>query len=436
MGRASAHTAGMTPHPGRPSRRELLATVLVWAGLTGFVVLVYVVVVLGGGVLVGRTSSPSLALSVLATAAVAVAFDPVQSRLERWASRVVLGGRTSPYDVVRRFTTTLADQHPDSELPERMARVLADGTGAESAQVWVAIADRSVLAATWPPVPVDTPGSVARQVPVRHGDEVLGALVVRQRPGVVMTPVEERLFAGLADQAGLVLRGARLRTQLELRLDALSTRAEELRVSRERLVDAHDAERRRLERDIHDGAQQHLVALAVNLRLAGTIGVHSPDRADALLAEQERAGTEAIATLVRLARGIFPPRLEAAGVAEALRPAVAAMGPSVELEATGSARYSPAIEATAYFCCLEALQNAAKHAHASSIRVALVGTAAALELTVEDDGGGFDLGTGATGAGLTNMRERVESVGGELTVSSAPGVGTRVRAVLPDRSPA
>ena len=416
----------------RRSRRDLLATGLVGTGLAAFVVLVYVVLVLGGGVLLGRTSSPSLGLSVLATAVVAVAFDPVQSRLERWVSQVVLGGRTSPYDVVRRFTTTLAGQHPDSELPQRMARVLADGTGAESAQVWVAVDDRSVLTATWPPAPADTPGSVARRVPVRYGDEILGALVVRERPGVAMTAIEERLFAGLADQAGLVLRGAQLRTELELRLAALSTRAEELRVSRERLVDAHDAERRRLERDIHDGAQQHLVALAVNLRLAGTLAGHSPDRADALLAEQERAGTEAIATLVRLARGIFPPRLEAAGVAEALRPAVAAMGASVELAATGVGRYPPAIEVTAYFCCLEALQNAAKHAHASSVRVALVGTAEGLEISIEDDGRGFDPGTGRAGAGLTNIRERVESVGGGLTVSSVPGLGTRIHAVLPD----
>jgi signal transduction histidine kinase len=232
-----------------------------------------------------------------------------------------------------------------------------------------------------------------------------------------------------------VLRGARLRTQLELRLVALSTRAEELRVSRERLVDAHDAERRRLERDIHDGAQQHLVALAVNLRLAGTIAVHSPDRADALLAEQERAGAEAIATLVRLARGIYPPRLEAAGVAEALRPAVEAMGPSVELLVTDVGRYLPAIEATAYFCCLEALQNAAKHAQASSTRVTVVGTGTTLEISVEDDGRGFDPGAGRTGAGLTNIRERVESVGGTLTVSSVPDLGTRIHAVLPAGSP-
>jgi len=416
----------------RRSRRELLAIGLVGTGLTAFVVLVYVVVVLGGGALVGRTSSPSLSLSVLATAVVAVAFDPVQSRLERWVSRVVLGGRTSPYDVVRRFTTTLADQHPDSELPERMARVLAEGTGAESAQVWVDMVDRGVLAATWPPAHVPAAGSVARRMPVRHGDENLGALVVLEAPGVTLTPVEERLFAGLADQAALVLRGARLRAELELRLAALSVRAEELRVSRERLVDAHDAERRRLERDIHDGAQQHLVALAVNLRLAGTLATRSLDRADALLGEQERAADDAIATLVRLARGIYPPMLEAGGVAEALRPAVEGMGSSCEMVATRVGRYAPSIEATAYFCCLEALQNAAKHAHASSTRVILVGTDDTLEISVEDDGCGFDPGGGRAGAGLTNIRERIESVGGSLTVSSMPGLGTRIHAVLRD----
>jgi signal transduction histidine kinase len=420
----------------RRTRRELLATALVGGGLTAFVVLVYVVVVLGGGVLIGRASAPSLGLSVIATAVVAVAFDPVQTRLERWAGRVVLGGRTSPYDVVRRFTTTLAGQHPDRELPERMARVLADGTGAESAQVWVDMVDRGVLAATWPPSHVPAPGSVARRMPVLHGGENLGALVVLERPGVSLTPVEERLFAGLADQAALVLRGARLRAELEERLATLSTRADELRVSRERLVDAHDAERRRLERDIHDGAQQHLVALAVNLRLAGTLAARSPERADELLAEQERAAEEAVATLVRLARGIFPPRLEAAGVAEALRATVAGMDGSVELRATDVGRYAPPIEATAYFCCLEALQNAAKHAHASSTRIELVGRSGSLELTVADDGLGFDPRTGTAGSGLTNLRERVESVGGALTVSSAPGRGTRIRAVLPATVPA
>ncbi|GAA1974095.1 hypothetical protein GCM10009798_39170 [Nocardioides panacihumi] len=420
----------------RRSRRELLAIVVVAGGLTAFVAVVYVVVVLGGGALIGRASSPSLLLSVVATAIVAVAFDPAQRRLERWATRVVLGGRPSPYDVVRRFTQTLAGQHPDRELPERMARVLAEGIGAESAQVWVDMDDHGALAATWPPAHVPAPGSVARRMPVLHGGQNLGALVVRERPGVPFTPVEERLFAGLADQAALVLRGARLRAELEQRLAVLATRAEELRVSRERLVDAHDAERRRLERDIHDGAQQHLVALAVNLRLAGTLAARSSERADALLAEQEQAAADAIGTLVRLARGIYPAELEVAGVAAALRAAVAASESGVEVHATDVGRYASPIEATAYFCSLEALQNAAKHAHASSTRVELVGTDDALEIVVVDDGRGFDPRIGKTGTGLTNMRERVESVGGVLTVSSAPGLGTRVRAVLPASAPA
>jgi signal transduction histidine kinase len=418
----------------RRTRRELLATVLVGSGLTAFVLLVYVVVVLGGGALLGRTSAPSLGLSVLATAIVAVAFDPVQTRVERRVTRTVLGGRPSPYDVVRRFTATMDGEHPDGDQPERMARVLADGTGAESAQVWVDLPDRTVLAATWPPRHVPAPGTVAWRMPVRHGAEALGALVVRERPGVPLTPVEEGLFAGLADQAALVLRGARLRTELERRLELLSTRAEELRFSRQRLVDAHDAERRRLERDIHDGAQQHLVALAVNLRLAGTLAARAPDRAEELLAEQERAAVQAIGTLVRLARGIFPAGLETAGVAEALRVAVGG-DPSVELHATGIGRYPAPIEATAYFCCLEAVQNAVKHAQAPTTRVELVGTSETLELTVADDGRGFEPVEGASGAGLTNMRERVESVGGELRVGSAPGSGTTVRVLLPARVP-
>ncbi|KQW45180.1 hypothetical protein ASC77_20625 [Nocardioides sp. Root1257] len=417
----------------RHTRRELLAAALVGAGLTAFVVLTYVVVVLGGGVLLGRTSSPSLALSVLATAVVAVAFDPVQRRLERWTTRTVLGGRASPYDVVRRFTTTLADQHPDSELPERLARVLRDGTGAESAQVWVDMVDRGVLAATWPPGHVVGPGAHARRMPVRHGGDDLGALVVFHPPDVTLTTVEERLFAGLADQAALVLRGARLRAELQDRLDQLSTRAEELRVSRERLVDAHDAERRRLERDIHDGAQQHLVALAVNLRLAGTLATRSPERAATLLAEQEQAAVDALETLVRLARGIFPPGLEEGGVAGALRAALGA-DPAVELVATGVRRYPSPVEATAYFCCLEAVQNVVKHAAASTTRVELIGTPEVLELSVVDDGRGFD-SAAVSGSGLTNMRERVESVGGRLVVVSAPGRGTRVHVLLPATLP-
>ena len=189
-----------------------------------------------------------------------------------------------------------------------MARVLAMGTGAGSAQVWLMVGDRPALAATWPPsAQIDPgedplePGLRGRRVqPVRHGNELLGALVVQERDQVPLTSVEERLFAGLADQAGLVLRGARLRAELERRAVELSARADELRLSRQRLVDAQDNERQALERDVHDGAQQHLVALAVNLRLAHTLATGSPDRAAKLLAGQETAAADAVETVLQL----------------------------------------------------------------------------------------------------------------------------------------
>lgn len=405
-------------------------------GLVAFVVLTYVVIVVSGSALIGSASSPSLGLSVLATAVVALAFDPVQTRLDSFACRVVQGGQPSPYDVLRWFSSTVADSHRAEELPARMARVLADGTGAAWAQVWVAVGGEPVLAATWPPragageAPAEATRA-ARRLEVRQGGDLLGALVVQERPGVTLTPVEERLFAGLADQAGLVLRGAQLRAELELQLAVLSDRAEELRLSRECLVDAQDAERRRIERDIHDGAQQHLVALAVNLRLADTLAGRAPDRADALLAAQEEAAADAVETLVQLSRGIYPPLLEEQGVVPALRAVVAGSSQAIEIVESGVERYAPSVEAAAYFLCLEALQNTVKHAGASAVRAELRGDRHTLSLSVEDNGCGFDPDSTPPGVGLSNIRGRVESVGGMLTAESRPGQGTRIHAVLP-----
>jgi signal transduction histidine kinase len=412
----------------------------VLAGLTVFVVLVYVVIVLGGGALIGRTAEPSLLLSVLATAVVALAFEPVQARLETFASRTLHGGHVSPYDVLSRFSETVAGSYAAEELPSRMARVLAEGTGAAWSQVWLVVGDRPRLAATWPPaatreraagdvVEDDLPGRRSRDV--RHGAEVLGVLVVQEREQSPLTSVEERLFEGLAKQAGPVLRGARLRAELELRRAELSARADELRGSRERLVDLQDAERRLLERDIHDGAQQHLVALAVNLRLAQTLAPRSPERADAILAGQEQAAIDAVDTLGHLSRGIYPRLLADSGLAPALRQAVVTSPVRVQVVPHDVGRVSSIVETAAYFCCLEAVQNAAKHSGAAVIRVELRDDAGSLQCVVEDDGAGYDVRTTTAGTGLTSMRDRVEAVGGTLTTRSTPGRGTRVVALLP-----
>ncbi|MCY7401029.1 MAG: histidine kinase [Nocardioides sp.] len=421
----------------RRSRAEWIAAVVVLGGLAVFVVLVYAVVVLGGGLLLGQTSS-NVALSVVATAIVALAFDVVHSRLEAFASRAAHGGQASPYDVLRRFSGTVTGRYAAEELPGRMARLLNAGTGAQWSQVWLVVGGRPTLAATWPvdaaipdtddPRAHDAVGR--RSLEVRHGSDVLGVLVVQGHPQVPLSSVEERLFSGLAGQAGPVLRGASLRAELEQQAVLLALRADELRESRRRLVDAQDAERRLLERDIHDGAQQHLVALAVNLRLAQTLAGNSPQRAEAVLVTQERAAADAIETLRQLSRGIYPTVLTDHGLFVALEAAAATSPVPVQVTAAGVARYSGQLEAAAYFCSLEALQNAAKHAGASSICVDLRQEGSHLVVTIEDDGMGFDTRKQASGTGLANMRDRVESLSGAVWVESTPG-GTRVRATLP-----
>ncbi len=422
----------------RRSKRDRLAGLLVLGGLAAFVGVVYVVIVLGGGVLMGHTSSPHLGLSVVATVIVALGFEPVQSRLDRFATEAVHGGRQSPYDVMSQFSKAVTGEYASEELPARMAKLLAEGTGAEWAQVWLVVQNQLTLAATWPPnaTSVADPPSEAqplgrRSRQVRQAGELLGHLVLQEHEDVPLGPVEERLFAGLANQAGLVLRGARLRAELVARAEELSTRAAELRLSRERLVDAQDHERQRLERNIHDGAQQHLVALAVNLRLAQTLAQRSASNTDQVLAEQALAATETIQTLVSLSRGIYPRLLSEQGLPEALRAASATSPLPVKVTGEGFGRYSPSIEAAAYFCSLEALQNAVKHSGAQRVLIHLATEPAGLTLCVEDDGDGFDTATTSAGAGLSNMRDRIESLGGELTIRSDPGRGTTVEARLP-----
>lgn len=251
---------------------------------------------------------------------------------------------------------------------------------------------------------------------------------------MALTAVEERLFAGLAAQAGLVLRMVGLRAELEVRRVELMAQADELQVSRQRLIRTQDAERRRLERDIHDGAQQHLVALAVSLRLAQRMAVRSPERAARVLAEQADAADVAIETLSSLSRGIYPRLLSSEGLVAALLSAVGTSPVPVTVDAIGVGRLPAAVEAALYFCCMEAVQNAAKHSGARSVSVRLAANRDRWLLIVEDDGGGFDqapAGAAGTGAGLANMRDRLDAVGGTVTVGSVPGSGTTVTAVVP-----
>jgi signal transduction histidine kinase len=408
---------------------------LVFGALAAFITAVYVVIVAGIGTVVGRGQKPNLGLSILATAVVAVGFQPVRNRVQRLANRLVYGHRATPYEVLSEFSSRMAGGYESDDLLPRMARILGEGTGAQTALVWLKVGDQLRSEATWPPredrltVPV-TDGVLPRlpdaslALPVVHKGELLGALSLTKPPGEPLTPTEEKLAGDLASGAGLVLRNVRLTEELLERL-------EDLRASRQRLVAAQDVERRRLERNIHDGAQQQLVALALKVRLARRLTGEDPTKANQLLEESERGLTEALEDLRDLARGIYPPLLADQGLVMALQAQARRASLAVEIEEDSISRYPQETEACVYFCVLEALQNAAKYSQAERVTVRLAGDDGALRFAITDDGVGFDPQGRGYGTGLQGMSDRLAAEGGELRVESAPGRGTTVMGYLP-----
>jgi signal transduction histidine kinase len=411
---------------------------LVYGALAVFITGVYVAIVVGIGSLAQHGVRPSLALSIAATAVVAIAFQPVRAWVQRLANRLVYGRRATPYEVLADFAGRMAGAYAAEDLLPRMARILAEGTGATRADVWLKSAEVFHDGATWPagapPLPparataADVPAHLAadRILPVRYEGEVLGALSVSKRPGEALTPTEGRLLADLAGQVGLVLKNVGLRDQLLARL-------EEIRASQLRLVAAQDAERRRIERNIHDGAQQQLVALAIKLSITESMIGTDTEGEREMLAELRQDAVGAVADLRDLARGIYPPLLASKGLVAALEAQAGKAPVPTTVTADGVGRYPQDLEAAVYFCVLEALQNVAKYAGASHAEVRLATSGGDLRFEVADDGAGFDPETKAYGTGLQGMTDRLHAHGGSLTVRSAPGAGTTLLGRLPCR---
>jgi signal transduction histidine kinase len=222
-----------------------------------------------------------------------------------------------------------------------------------------------------------------------------------------------------------------LDSALQESLENLERANEDLRASRARIVATGDAERRKIERNLHDGAQQHLVALAVNLRLTKDILADDPDGAAEMLDALADSVKETIQELRDLAHGIYPPLLMDSGLLEALRAAAARSPLAVDVRADDLGRFSPEIEAAVYFCCLEALQNAAKHAPAANVVVELHAEGGVLTFSVTDDGPGFDAAVAAQGHGYINMSDRLGAIGGTVEWRSSSGAGATVAGSVP-----
>jgi signal transduction histidine kinase len=400
---------------------------VVFGALAVFITAIYAAVVAGIGTLIGQRGS--LVLSGLAAAVVAVAFQPLRQRAQHLANRLVYGKRATPYEVLSDFSDRVAGSYSTEDILPRMAEIVGLGTGARRAEIWLVVGSELRLVAAWPSdgaqeetMPLagsELPAfpSTGRAFAVRHQGELLGALTVAMPPADPITPAQEELVQNLASQAGLVLRNVRL--------------IEEVRASRRRLVTAQDEERRRLERNLHDGAQQQLVALALKVRLAEGFAEKDPGRARELLSDVQSEMQDALDNLRDLARGIYPPLLADQGLAVAIESQARKAAVPVTVDADSLSRYPQEIEAAVYFCCLEALQNVAKYAEASSVRVRLDQQDGQLMFEVADDGRGFDTATTSRGAGTQNMADRLSALGGSIDIESRPGFGTTVRGRIP-----
>ncbi|HZB78347.1 MAG TPA: histidine kinase [Actinomycetota bacterium] len=350
-------------------------------------------------------------------------------RFSKWlADRLVFGGRSTPYEVLTEFSGRVGSTYSSEDVLPRMAQLVGDATRARSSRVWLRVGRELQEVARWPADALeggtvatdperlpDLPGEEAFEI--RHQGELLGALSVEPAPSDPMTPAKRRIVQDLASQAGFVLRNVRL--------------IEELRASRQRLVAAQDEERRRLERNIHDGAQQQLVALTVKLRLLEQIAGRDPAKASELAGQLQAEATAALDDLRDLARGIYPPLLADKGLPAALEAQARKSPVPVSVDAVDLGRFSQDVEAAIYFSCLEALQNVTKYAEASLVEISLDRSNGRLSFAVTDDGVGFDPASTSHGSGLQGIADRLDALGGTFEVVSTVGVGTAVNGSEP-----
>lgn len=353
-------------------------------------------------------------VSVVVGIALGLMVVPLLRLSRRIATKIIFGRRATPYEVLTEFSHRVGETYANDDVSARMAQLVMSATGATAAQVFLRVGGDDRVAAA-----VGEPRGDPHVVPVVHQGERLGEITVTMPANDPLDPSKERLVADLAAQAGPVFRNMRL--------------IEELRASRQRLVAAQDEERRKIERNIHDGAQQQLVALAVKLRLAQGLVAKDPAKAEAMLGDLQSEAQTTLEDLRDLARGIYPPLLADKGLAAALEAQAKRAPIPVTVESDSTGRYPQAVESAVYFCALEALNNVAKYADASRATIRLSDGDGRVAFSIADDGRGFDPAETGYGTGLQGMADRLDAIGGTLEVRSAPKEGTTVTGRVPVR---
>jgi signal transduction histidine kinase len=418
--------------------RVLLLGVLVTVLGAGYVVVLAATGLLAGGVGGWRVLVPLVAVACVA--------EPMRERAQRLCNRLVFGQQASPREAILSLVERFDGRGDVDELTE-LARVVVSSTRATSAELWLVGVEEMLLIARHPAGAPEPPHRVpggpedqpfidavtsAHTWSVVHEGVCLAVVAVTTPRGVSPTSRESRLLDDLSHHAALLVRNAQLTVGLARELDVVTSRAAELRESRRQVVVAQDRQRRRLERDIHDGAQQHLVALIIGLRalrgrpdLEAIAGHGIPPLRSALL--------ETEATVGALASGGAPQALVEEGLGAALRAVAAGLelaGPSIDVRAAVP-RLTRDVERAVYFCCVEALQNAVKHAGAGTVRIEVTTGAGRVEFRVSDDGQGFSRSPSGHGSGLANLDARLLPLGGRVVVESVAGTGTTVTGEVP-----
>jgi two-component system, NarL family, sensor kinase len=391
---------------------RLVSRTVVWGGLSVVVVAVYVAVVVGVGRRLG--AEDDLWLSLLATALVAIIFQPLRERWQRVVDRHLFGERGEPVRVLSRLGERLEATAEAQRLLPALVETIADALKLP----YVAIA---VEGETTPAAAFGRPQPIALELPLVAEAGVVGRLLVAPRdPGDELSLADRELLTSIARQAGSAVHAVRL--------------TRDLHRSRGQLVTLREEERRRLRRDLHDGIGPTLAAMALTLDAARNVLPHSPDEADALLERLRAALHGSVAEIRRLVHALRPPALDELGLAGALREGAVgleAAGVAVEFDVLVELPPLPAaVEVAAYRIAQEALTNAARHASPRRCRLVLRVSPGRLLLRVEDDGRGVPADA-RQGVGLRSMQERASELGGRLRVVPRQGGGTVVEAVLP-----
>jgi signal transduction histidine kinase len=447
---------------------------LVYAIASGVLTALFLGVAFVAGISVGGRDSRVVAALGLALL-VSFLAQPLRQRLERVVARLLYGDEPRGFMALARLGDSVAASLNAQDLGSRIADAARGALGASWAGVWLYIArdgsgtlrpvavsgtqlGRSAILPRWlPPALTDLSGGVLfADLPVEvaaslrplFADEpvfvaslissgnLTGLIACGARPKDPFGDEDVKLLALVARESALALRNIRLEEELRQRLEQIEQQAAELQNSRQRLVTAQDRERKRIQRDLHDGAQQQLVVLAARLRRAARAEAPNLDQALEELADEAE---EAVFALQELARGIYPSLLADRGLQAALEAHAARLPAIVRVEVEPlmhRRRLEPELEAALYFVALEAMTNAVKHAPGARIIVSLRADRQKRTVTLEvhDDGPGFDAEASMSAGGLQNMADRIHALGGVLSVESVPGGGTWVRAEVQERA--